>query len=324
MYKDLSFFDEIKHHFYYGNMVIRIIMANFAVMIILGLFRLITFLFGYDDLYDLVLEKIMATSNLSELIWQPYSLFSYMFLHETFSHIFFNMLTFYVFGRILNDLLGNRVILPVYVLGGLSGVALYIACYNTFPGLSPFASESHILGASASVMAIMLATTTLSPKYEINLLFIGKVKIIYLATFFIIMDLITIPQSNPGGHIAHLGGALFGFLYMHLLQKGTDLSEPFNKILDTIVNLFSKSTIKTKASVKKQYTKNTPQKTTKNTANSITEAAFNTVNTHKSKPQSTNKQEKVDKILDKIAQSGYESLSSEEKVFLFEYSNEKD
>ena len=243
----------------------------------------------------MLLGKIEMPASLSVLLTQPWAVFSYMFLHTAFFHVLFNMLWFYWFGEIFVLYLGDKKILPLYILGGLAGAVIYLLAYNLLPVFKPQADISMMLGASASVFAIVFAAATLNPDYEIRLMFLGIVKIKYIAVVSLLLDIINIPYGNAGGYIAHIGGALSGYLYIKSLQGGFDFTSPFNKLFDGVANLF-----KRKSNIKVTYKSDsqTAEKTSR----------------------SKNEQQKVDDILDKIARSGYDSLTKEEKDFLFNYS----
>ena len=280
---------DIKYQFQYGNMVIKLIFVNVAVFAFFGLLNLIGFVAQSNTFYYLLLNHLQVTASLHTLLFQPWSVLTYMFLHVAIFHILFNMLWLYWFGEIFVLYLGDKKVLPLYILGGLGGAMLYILAYNLLPVFKPALEGSYMLGASASILAIVFAAATLNPDHEISLILIGPVKIIYIAIFSLLLDIINIPYGNAGGYIAHVGGALTGYLYVTSLRSGFN---PFGGLL----KLF-----KRKPSVKVSY---------KNTGTQ------NTTTTTRSKGE----QEKVDEILDKIARSGYDSLSKEERDFLFNYS----
>ena len=291
-----SIIGDIKYQFRYGNMVIKLIFVNIAVFVFFSLFHLISFLAQTTALYDLVLLKLQAPASFLTLARQPWSIFSYMFLHEAFLHILFNMLWLYWFGEIFVLYLGDKKVLPLYIIGGLSGALFYMLAYNFIPVFKPAMQDSHMLGASGSIYAIVMAAATINPEHEISLLFIGRIKIIWLALISLFLGLITIPYDNAGGNIAHLGGALSGFLYIKSLRGGFDIVSPFNNFFAWVATVF-----KPRPKVKVTY---------KNPTRSTAET----------KSREGNEQEKVDEILDKIARSGYDSLSKDEKDFLFHYS----
>ena len=284
-----------------NTVVQQLIIVNIIVFLLINVPRLFFWLAGHglDPYY--YSDYLGVPSDLNQLLHQPWTLFTYMFTHGEVMHILFNMLVLYWFGRILTEFLGNRKILPLYLLGGLSGAFLFIICYQLFPVFHAVVPEARAWGASASVMAIMVAAATLVPDYIMFLILIGPVKIKWIAIFTIALDLLSIPSSNAGGHIAHLGGALFGFLFIRQMQKGRDLSSGVNWLIDQIVTLFQP-----KPPMKVSY--RTKEKTARQTSHKATNLP--------------SKQERLDAILDKIAQSGYESLSKEEKEFLFSVSKE--
>jgi hypothetical protein len=217
-----------------------------------------------------------------------------MFLHENIWHILFNMLVLYFSGSIFLEYLGERRFSITYILGGLTGALLYIIAFNIFPVFSPVLNVSTAIGASAAVMAILIAIATYIPHYAVHLLFLGPVKLKYIALFYIVIDLLSISSSNSGGHIAHLGGAIYGYLYIKSTQRGNDLALNLNKLFNKLLVWF-----KAKPKMNTVYSSNKKRETNVSKAD----------------------QSRVDSILDKISKSGYESLSKEEKEFLFKSSN---
>ena len=316
-YKEMSIADELRHYFYNGTMVVRLILVNVAVFCVLSLLMLLSFLLQSPDTYEWVVNRLMLPAQLSNIIWQPWSFLSYMFLHSGFFHILFNMLMLNFFGNIIGDFLGNRRVLPLYLLGGLGGGLLYITIYQLFPVFQNDIEHTYMLGASASVMAIIGAAATLRPDYSVFLLFLGAVKIKWIALFFVLVDLFAIPQANSGGHIAHLGGILVGYLFIKQLQAGNDWSEKMNHYFDQIA-----STFKRWGSPKRP-----PQPRVVHKSEKVTQGSYaqNSPNSLPPRPtRSKDQQEKIDYILDKISQSGYDSLSADEKAYLFKISNEND
>jgi membrane associated rhomboid family serine protease len=281
-------------------MVIKLIFINVAVWVFVSIFHVGSYLFQSTTLYDLVLLKLQAPASLQNLAHQPWSVFTYMFLHEAFFHILFNMLWLYWFGEIFVLYLGDKKVLPLYLIGGLAGALMYILAFNLIPVFKPVAQVTYMLGASASIYAIVCAAATINPDHEISLLFIGRVKIVWIAIIALFLDITTIPYNNAGGYIAHIGGALSGFLYIKALRSGIDIVSPFNKFFDWVVTVF-----KPRSKVKVTYKNPSGPSSASASAN---------------KSREKNDQEKVDEILDKIARSGYDSLSKEEKDFLFHFS----
>lgn len=309
MQNNSSILEDIRYQFNYGTMTNRLIIVNFAVFLMLVIFHLFTSLFQLP-FYEGIIEFFMVPSSIANLVFKPWSLISYMFLHEDFFHVLFNMIIFYVFGRILNDFIGNQKVLPLYIYGGLAGAALYILAYNLFPALVPHSESSQMLGASASVMAIMLATVTLRPNFTLFLVFLGAVRIKYIAAFFLLIDLVSISNlENAGGHIAHIGGALFGYLFIKQLQVGHDWSLGFNNMMDSLSAYFSKEP----KIVYKNENFETQQQNRKQKSERRTAASSPSNKSYYASSQ----QDKIDSILDKISESGYDSLTQEEKEFLF-------
>ena len=244
-------------------------------------------LFRSNNIAEFSAEYLSTTADLTKLpvrFWTP---LSYMFMHAGIFHIVFNLLWFYWFGQIFEEYLGKKRTLGLYLMGGLTGALFFIAAYNTLPFFTHYnaAANSSLVGASASVMAILVATATLLPDYTISLMFIGPVKLKWLILVFVIIDFLGTIGPNAGGEIAHLGGALMGFVYIKQLQKGHDW-------ITGISNIFkSKSKLKV-------VSKNSSGKSD-------------------GKPQ----QEEIDLILDKVSQSGYDSLNKQEKEILFRASS---
>ncbi len=291
-----SITNDVKYQFRHGNMVMKLIFVNVGVFLLFAFFNLLSFLFQDTSAYELILTKVETPASLNNLLHQPWSLFTYMFLHTGFFHVLFNMLWFYWFGEIFVLYLGDKKILPLYIIGGIAGAAIYMAAFNFIPVFKPRVETSYMLGASASIFAVIFAAVTLNPEYEVRLMFIGVVRIKYIALIALLLDIINIPHGNAGGYIAHVGGALSGFLYIKALRSGFDVTSPFNKLFDWAITIF-----KPKAKVKMTY-RNTESKS------SI------------AKEKTSDDQKRVDEILDKISRSGYDGLTKEEKDFLFHYS----
>jgi len=228
-------------------------------------------------------EYLLLSPNLKTLLTHFWTPITYMFMHAGPLHILFNMLWLYWFGQIFEEYLGKKRTLGLYLMGGLAGAALFLLCFNTIPLLAN--GSGALVGASASVMAISAAAATLLPDYTISLILIGPVKLKWLVLFFIIIDFLGIVGPNAGGEIAHLGGAAIGFFYIKRLQKGHDWIANFSTIFKP------KPTLKV---------------VSKNSGGRSNELP---------------RQEEIDLILDKISQSGYDSLSKQEKEVLFRASN---
>jgi len=310
-----SVWDDIKLAFHQGNMVIRLIFINVAVFVALAIAKIFIRIFmpGQREVDDAIIDFVhlfcISDDWYTNLI-HPWTIFSHMFLHEGFFHIIFNMLFLYWFGRILGDLLGDRHILPIYLLGGLVGALAFFLSALLLPqlGVSSFA-----LGASAAVMAIVAAAGVTAPDYILNLLLLGPVRLKYIVVALIVIDIVGIAgMSNTGGHFAHLGGIFMGFIYVTQIRNhGNDLSIPVNGTIDKIssffTNIFSSKKKPTVAYKRPNATRHASRKGSARTDNT------KAMGSH---------QEQLDKILDKIKEKGYESLSQEEKEFLFNASKE--
>ncbi|MCG8410023.1 MAG: rhomboid family intramembrane serine protease [Bacteroidales bacterium] len=277
-----------------GSSLTKLIYINLAVFLAVKLLGVVYLLLSISSDFSLV-SILSVPADLHKLLYKPWTIFSYMFLHKEFLHILFNMLWLYWFGLFFLNYFDEKKLLSVYLLGGLSGAALYIIAFNLLPAFSNVLPESYALGASASVIAIVIAVTTYAPNREIQLMFIGSVKLKYIALFTIIIDILGIASDNSGGHIAHLGGALFGYLYVSQMKKGRNISRGFDHFMDKVFSAF-KPRQKFKVTYKRpandfEYNKN--------------KAAT---------------QKEIDAILDKVAKSGYDSLSKAEKEILFKNS----
>ena len=250
---------------------------NTIIFILVSLFSLISFLSGQQGFVSNLVNEYVAFPASKDLwLTHFYTVISYQFFHADFFHILFNMLWLYWMGRLFLDFLKPRQFHFVYIAGGIFGAIFFALIYNLLPAYKPFADVAILIGASASVMAIFTALTTLVPNYTLHLLLIGPIKIKYLLAVYIFLDIIAIEKFD-GGSLSHLGGAFLGFIYIKLLQSGTDLTKIFER--------------KPKLKVVRNQE---PRKST------------NIVN-----------QREVDAVLDKISKSGYDKLSKEEKEILF-------
>ncbi|MBV7532923.1 rhomboid family intramembrane serine protease [Chitinophaga sp. sic0106] len=244
-------------------------------------------------IYELVYNQVALHASPSIFITKPWGLFTYMFAHVGILHILFNMLNLFWFGNIFREMLGNQRVLPVYLLGGIAGGLIYMGSYFLFVP----APDALMIGASASVMCLLVAAATQVPNYEIGLMFIGAIKLKWLALALVIIGVITMFDGNFGGVMSHLGGAALGFAYIKLLQNGTDLARP-------LIWLFSPAQ---RSSVKPVVKKFKPKKSPLKVVKKADE----------------NPQSRLDQLLDKINEKGYNSLSAEEKAWLEKMSKEK-
>ena len=285
--------NDLKDSFKQGNLLSRLIYINLGVFILIKILGVFFFLFNLSG--NEIIDILALPAESKELLSKPWTIITYMFVHNGFIHIIFNLLWLYFGGTIFLKYLSNKQIVSTYILGGLTGGLFYVIAFNYFPVFESVLEQSIAVGSSASVLAILIAIATFVPNYIVNLTFIGRVKLKQIAIVSIILDLILIPQGNAGGHIAHLGGAFYGFYFSRQLLKGKDTSRWFDHLMDYIVNLF-RSTKPLKTAYKRPMTDD------------------------QWRENKSNDQDKINKILDKIAKSGYESLNKEEKDNLFKAS----
>ncbi|RLD32616.1 MAG: rhomboid family intramembrane serine protease [Bacteroidetes bacterium] len=286
----------LKQLFLGNSMLSRLIQINTVVFIIVKIVSLFAFLSSADPVHPLsVIGQYMALpASFHVLASKPWTIITYMFLHEGFFHILFNIVMLYFGGILFTEYLGEKRLLWTYLAGGIVGALFYLFSFNIFPVFAQVKSVSVALGASASVLAIIVATAIYVPDYTVHLMLFGRVKLKYVAIAFVAIDLLSIPAGNPGGHIAHLGGAFWGFIYALSLKNGTDLYRFLN------VSAYTPKAKSTFSYEKQEYKR------------PVSDDEYN--------EQKIKKQKKIDEILDKISKSGYSSLTKEEKEFLFKTS----
>jgi len=289
-----SIFQEIINFFTRGTVLARLIGINAAIFILINLIRVIFFLWNMDGAGDAMTHWLGVSSNVHVVLHRPWTLFTYMFLHLEFFHILFNMIVLYVGGRLFSDFIGQDRLTATYLIGGLAGALFYILSFNIFPVFQDVVAYSVAIGASASVLAIFIAIAVYMPNYQLPLLILGRIRLKYIAIFFVVLDIISIDQGNPGGHLAHLGGAAWGAIYASLLKAGKDPALVIGYYLGKIGGLFRK-----KPRMRVEYTRERPE----------TDEEYNR--------KRAEDRQKLDKILDKISHSGYDSLTREEKEMLF-------
>ncbi len=282
------------------NALNQFIIINALVFAVLIIFQAILFLTQSRDVYSLVLRQLALSSDGLVLLRHPWTLFTYAFVHENFFHILFNMLNLYWFGQIIREYLGDRRLISLYILGALAGGVFFLLAYNFLPVFQGRIGQP-VIGASASVTAIIVAAATLLPDYTFMLILLGPVKIKWIAAVVVIISLAGINGGNPGGEITHLGGALLGFLFIKQLKAGRDMGQPV---------------VATGAWLGRVFQRSPAMKVThRGTVSSPSRPAV-------SSNAGTTPPEEVDLILDKISRSGYESLSKEEKQKLFRASQQ--
>lgn len=282
-----NLFKDLKYKvFQSGNPLFFYIGLNTLIFVAFALINIPFFLSGNGGLaYEAWIREYAGfPASIAKLPYRFYTILTYQFFHDGLLHILFNMLWLYWMGRIFLDFLKPRQFHFVYLAGGFAGALVFLAAYNVFPVFATALPAATVIGASASVMAIIVAAATLVPDYSMRLLFLGDVKLKYLALAYIVLDIIGVATKDAGGSFAHLGGAVFGFAYIKLLRGGTDWSNIFKR--------------KPKLRVVRNESSGAG---------------------NRKQPDKVN-QEEIDRILDKISKSGYDKLNKEEKETLFKAS----
>ncbi|PRY11580.1 membrane associated rhomboid family serine protease [Pontibacter ummariensis] len=300
----MSIIEDIKYAFRQQNNTLKqLILINVIVFVVLIVTRTILYLTSASGIYSLIMRYLALNSDPLIFITRPWTLITYFFTHEGFLHIIFNMLNLYWFGQIVREYLGEKKLLSLYILGGIAGGFLYMLSYNLIPFFADRAAFSFMIGASASVLAIVVGAATLLPNYSFNLILIGPVKIKYIAAFLVLLSISGAIGDNAGGNIAHIGGALLGWVFIKQLQRGSDMGRPLHAFLGFFSGL----------SRRRPKLRVTHRRT-----NSAASANGGSPS-YRGKPS----QDEIDLILDKISSSGYESLSKEEKQKLFKASQKE-
>ncbi|WP_010520403.1 rhomboid family intramembrane serine protease [Aquimarina agarivorans] len=301
----MNFKELYSKYFLQASVLYKVIIINVLVFVFFPVLNTIGFLF--DTNLEFVKNWFAFPHDIFSYIYKPWTLITYGFLHSGFRHILFNMLYLYFFGQVFLNIHNGRRFLNVYFLGIVVGGLVYMLSYNLFPAFSTVHS-SVLVGASAAVNAVMVAATVQSPNYSFKLMFLPfTFKLWWITVALLFFDVINIPNGNAGGHLAHLGGALIGYLYMTQLQKGNDIGKPVEAFMDWVVSLFKpkeKTRLKTVYKAKKE-------------GRSATSTKAKATTTYQSTHSKTPTQQQIDAILDKISKSGYESLSKKEKDVLF-------
>lgn len=282
-----SIIDDLKMHYKFGGMAQRLIYWNIACFLV-SLVFFYQFKFGVFNFPN----WLALSSEPSVFITKPWTLLTYSFFHDGFGHIFFNMIVLNFSSMLFLTFFSQKQLLGLYILSAIFAGIAFVLCYYFLN------VNASIVGASGAIMAVLVATTTYSPLMNVRLLLIGNVKLWHITLVVILIDLMQIRIENTGGHIAHLAGAFFGFIFIKLLENGTDLSRIVSKVTEFFVNLFSKSPSTPFKKVHKNYKK------------PIVKPVSKIVTKDKT-------QQQIDEILDKISRSGYDCLTKEEKEFLF-------
>lgn len=295
---------DLLHKFQQGDKVIQLLFVNAGLFLFFKvLWLLLAMILGKEagsGVLQQTLHWFEGSYDWFHILTRPWTLITHMFLHEEFMHFAINMLYLYFFGHLLKNFIGNRRILAVYILSGLMGFGFYMISGLLFPG----SIGIYVLGASAAVMGLVVASAVYAPRYGVHLLLLGRVELRFIAGALVLLDLLSLGHANTGGHLGHLGGALMGALFIYQMNQRNDWSIGFNKfvqVLEDWVKSFNR-----KKGPKVAYRNPNPEKIKRNNKT----------------PRSASRQEQIDLILDKIKQSGYKSLTNEEKEFLFRASKD--
>jgi len=290
----MNLLDEIKESFREGSALTRLIYINLGIFLLVRIVNVFYFLSGTAFPF---LDWLALPADFGMLASRPWTLLTYMFLHFGFLHILFNLLWLYWMGQIFLGYFDQGKLVTIYLLGGICGGLFYVAGYNLFPVFSEIVVDSRLLGASASVIAIVTALAIHAPNHTLYLMFLGPVKMKYIALFSVLMYVIGISSTNAGGNLAHLGGAFWGIVYILQLRRGIDPGKWLTGIFSGVKKVFAP-----KPKVKVSYRK------------PVDDIEYNRMKNQD--------KTRINSILDKISKSGYDSLSKEEKEILFRMGKE--
>lgn len=298
-------FEEFKNAFQRPNSGhVQLIIINVAVFVAMVLLMVVLNVSELPAVFGFIHQQVAIPAPIGQFLMKPWTIITYAFVHDVSGifHILFNMLFFYWFGKLFVEYLGSDKLVAVYFLGAFAGAIAYLLVYNLIPFYEARVPGGGMVGASAAVYAVAVATATLMPDYTFFLLFLGPVRIKYIAAFYILVSFVGSVGPNSGGNIAHLGGALIGFVYIKQLQSGVNLGRWITTILDWFRKLFSPS----------RHVKVTYRKEARPSKNAPRPSGATPIS-----------QDEIDTILDKISDGGYESLSKEEKEKLFNASKKR-
>lgn len=294
----MNILENLKITFHQGTTLIKLIYINTAAFVVLNLILIGYQLFNHSG--DFLISYLAMPALPSELLCKAWTPFTYMFLHEGVFHLLFNMLSLFWFGKIFLMYYSEKQLVGLYIIGGLLGGLFYVVAFNLFPYYANNLNKSILLGASASIMAIIMAAAIKFPNMELKMVLIGNVKLKYIAFFFIFMSFFGITSDNGGGQLAHLGGTLAGYLFVVSLRNGIDLTSLITRVIDFFSTAFGRKKLRVKTNPNRKSTRMSDGEYNSNKVRKIAE---------------------IDKILDKIKTSGYDSLSAEEKNRLFQQGN---
>jgi membrane associated rhomboid family serine protease len=289
-----------------NNAVVKLILLNLLIFVSVIVLRVIFYYGSQAFVYAWVMQNLSLPADFRTFLYRPWTLLTNFFVHEGIWHIVFNMLFLYWFGKLLEEYLGTKRLVGLYILGGLAGGTAFLLLYNFLPYFQSTLATTTLVGASGAIFAVIVGAATLLPNYTFFLLFIGPVRLKYIAAFYILLSMAELVGPNAGGNLAHLAGALVGFGFIRALRSGYDWGMPVYAIGDFLSSVF----------VRKPAPRVPQRARTEAAPNKRPFTAFN----NESAPVAAPSQEEVDAILDKISRSGYESLSREEKQKLYKAS----
>lgn len=298
-------FDEFKRHYLASSLLMRFIYINIAVFVVLRIVGLFCFLTATP--FSL-LDFVALPSPWIDALFFPWTIITYMFSHYGVWHFLFNMLWLYWFGNIFLNFFTPRQLGGLYIMGGLLGAALFLLAYNLIPALG----MAWLVGASASVLAIVIAVSVYRPDYQISLFFIGGISLKWVAIATVFIDIVSVEEGNIGGHIAHVGGILTGLWFAMAIMRGHDITSWIGQCLDAVVSFFKR----------RKHRAWKPIKGNASRAKKTNKGTDRTASPHARSSSSLN-EERLDEILGKLKRSGYGALSDEEKEFLFNASRKR-
>ena len=302
----MAFIDDIRRSYSQGSMLLRLIFINIGVFLVLRLLAIGGFLFNQPT--STLVSWVELPSDLTLLLHRPCTLVTYMFSHYGLLHILFNMLWLYWLGRIFMEFFSPKQLTGLYLLGGWGGAALYQLAYNLLPVLA--GSDRMLIGASASIIAIVVATAVYTPDYKIGLLFLGEVSLKWIAVATVALAVLGLDGGNPGTSFAHMGGAIMGAWYTLRIKRGRDITRPLNAAIDSVIGLFNGRSLRLPRFTRSSRVSQ-PQSGTGNTQPTDTPLGGSI------------SEEELDKILGKIKMAGYDALTDEEKDKLFKASRRR-
>jgi membrane associated rhomboid family serine protease len=294
----MGIIDDIKNTFRHGTNLTRLIYLNIAIFILVTVAGVLAFLLAVPGISIKTINLLSVPASFRSLLTKPWTVITYMFTHKDFFHIFFNMLWLYWFGKIFLEYLDQKKLVAVYLLGGISGAVIFILSFNVFPAFTGTVRDSVALGASASVMAVVISIAAYVPDHTISLFLFGRIRIKYIALLIFLFSSVMDFSVNSGGKLAHIGGAVFGYIFAIKIKQGRDIGRGINKVLDSVFTMF-----KPKKKMKVTYKR------------PADDYEYNTIKAEH--------QARINGILEKISKGGYDSLTKDEKQFLFNESQKK-